>query len=40
MTWKAFYEGSVKEANNRSVQNNKKLRTDFYGQQFNIIRGS
>lgn len=38
-TWKAFYEGAVREANSRSIQNNRKLRTEFNAQRFNILRG-
>ena len=39
-TWKAFYEGAVREANSRSIQNNRKLRTEFNAQRFNILRGN
>ena len=38
-SWKQFYEEAVKESNHRSVRHNKKLRTEFKGQSFNIIRG-
>jgi hypothetical protein len=38
-TWKMFYEEAVKESNSRAVIHNKKLRTEFGGARFNIIRG-
>tara|TARA_R110000822_G_scaffold27674_4_gene82359 strand:- start:2179 stop:2799 length:621 start_codon:yes stop_codon:yes gene_type:complete len=38
-TWKALYEGAVKEANHRSIRNRRKLRMDFGGGSFDIISG-
>ena len=37
--WKAFYEGAIKEANERAVNDNRKLRTELSGDRFNIVRG-